>query len=155
MRISYLADVPDLAEQLVPGLLDHWRYVFPNHTASDRIAKFELHRNRDDLPIAWIAHEGTTAIGTAALRVHDLEGREDLSPWLGGVYVQPSHRRRGIASELCRVVETKAHDLGIERLYLFTHGQERLYAQLGWELLENTMWHGHLCSVMWTKPRAA
>jgi len=36
MRISYLADRPELAIQLVPGLLEHWRYIFPDHTAADR-----------------------------------------------------------------------------------------------------------------------
>jgi predicted N-acetyltransferase YhbS len=148
MRISYLADVPGLAVQLIPGLLDHWRYAFPDHTAADRAAKFRAHQNVDTLPIAWIAHDDDTALGTAALRLHDLEGREELSPWLGGVYVKPEHRRCGIASSLCRIAELKAQQMGIERLYLFTHGQEHLYAKLGWQYFEDTLWRGHECSIM-------
>jgi len=148
MRISYLADRPELAAQLIPGLLEHWSYIFPNQTAADRAAKFRAHLNRDKLPIAWVAHDGDTALGTAALRKFDLEGREDLSPWLGGVFVLPSQRRRGVASALCRVVEGKAYDQGLSRLFLFTHGQEALYERLGWSTLEATMWHGHSCSIM-------
>lgn len=148
MRVSYLAECPGLADQLVPGLLDHWRYVFPEHTAADRIAKFRAHENVDTLPIAWIAHEGDRVLGTAALRIHDLEGRDDLSPWLGGVYVRPEFRRQGIASNLCRIVEGKAHEMGFRLLYLFTDGQERLYAQLGWKHFESFMWHGHKSSIM-------
>ena len=152
MRISYLADVPGLASGLIPGLLEHWCYVFPDHTVADRAAKFRSHENYDILPIAWIAHEGEEALGTAALRVHDLEGREDLGPWLGGVFVRPECRRQGVATALCRTVEDKAHDLGVSRLYLFTHGQERLYRRLGWQDLESTIWHGHECNIMTKVP---
>ena len=152
MRISYLADRPELAAQLIPGLLEHWSYVFPHQTAADRAAKFRAHLNHDVLPIAWIAHEGDLALGTAALRKADLEGREELGPWLGGVYVSPAYRGRGIASSLCRVVEAKAYSQGVTRLYLFTHGQESLYERLGWAGLEQTMWHGHLCSIMSKEP---
>jgi predicted N-acetyltransferase YhbS len=134
--------------QLIPGLLQHWSYVFPDQTAADRAAKFRAHLNHDELPIAWVAHDGDTALGTAALRKFDLEGRDDLSPWLGGVFVLPNHRGRGIASALCRVVEGKAHDQGVPQLYLFTHGQEGLYGRLGWSALEQTMWRGHQCSIM-------
>lgn len=148
MHISYLADRPELAAQLIPGLLEHWSYVFPNQTAAERAAKFAAHMNHDELPIAWVAHEGELALGTAALRKVDLEGREDLGPWLAGVYVEPAYRSRGIASALCRIVEAKAHAQGVLRLYLFTHGQESLYGRLGWNTLEQTVWHGHQCSIM-------
>ena len=148
MRISYLAENPELAAQLIPALLEHWSYIFPNQTAAERAAKFQAHQNRDELPIAWVAHDGNTALGTAALRQFDLEGREDLSPWLGGVFVLPGYRGRGIASALCRVVEDKAHGQGVARLYLFTHGQEALYERLGWGTFEEMTWHGHRCSIM-------
>jgi len=148
MQISYLAERPELAAQLIPALLQHWSYIFPEQTAADREAKFAEHQNFDELPIAWVAHEGDTALGTAALRRFDLEGREDLTPWLGGVFVLESHRGRGIASALCQVVESKAHAQGMSRLFLFTHGQEGLYDKLGWAPLERVMWHGLQCSIM-------
>ena len=148
MRISYLADRPELAAQLIPGLLEHWSYVLPHQTAADRAAKFKAHLNREELPIAWVAYEGGTALGTAALRATDLKGREDLGPWLGGVFVSRPYRGRGIASALCAVVEGKAHDRGVTCLYLFTDGQESLYERLGWLSLEQTLWHGQKGSIM-------
>ena len=154
MHISYLKDRPELATQLIPGLLAHWRYVFPDDTYEAPIGRFQRQLNYDSLPIAWVAHDGDTALGTASLRITDLDGREDLGPWLGGVYTEPSYRGRGVASRLCRVVEKKAAHLGIERLYLFTHGQESLYDRLGWSHLEPTIWHGHRCSIMWKVPSA-
>ena len=152
MRISYLKDRPELGAQLIPGLLEHWRYVFPEDTAQARSLRLQNHCNYDTLPIAWVAHEGDVALGTAALRITDLDGREDLGPWLGGVYTEPHARRRGVASQLCRVAEAKAARMGLHKLYLFTHGQESLYARLGWQQLEPAVWHGHPCSIMWKVP---
>lgn len=148
MQISYLADVPDLAGQLIPGLLEHWRRLMPEDTAEARMQRFRAHLSRDGLPIAWLAHEEGRALGTASLRVSDLPGREDLSPWLGGVYVAPPFRSRGIASALCRAVEERAAALGHERLYLFTLDQQRLYQRLGWRLLERVEWRGREADVM-------
>jgi GNAT superfamily N-acetyltransferase len=68
--------------------------------------------NRDQLPIAWVAHANGQLIGTAALRVHDPEGREDLTPWLGGVFVASQCRHRGIGAALCATVEDAARTRG-------------------------------------------
>ena len=64
------------------------------------------------------------------------------------MYVLPEHRGKGIATALCRVVEAKARDSGISRLYLFTLDQEPLYARLGWKVLEHVVWHERDCVIM-------
>jgi putative acetyltransferase len=148
LAISCLADRPELARQLIPGLLEYWRFIAPEATWESRVERFRALENRDALPIGWIAHEGERAVGTAALRATDLEGREDLTPWLGGVYVEPSHRGRGIASLLCGVDERKARELGFRRLYLFTLDRQSLYARIGWRALEPAVWRGHAASIM-------
>jgi GNAT superfamily N-acetyltransferase len=148
MKISYLADTAELASQLIPGLLDHWRPLVPEDTAEARLQRFQAHLNRDTLPIAWLAHEAGQAIGTASLRASDLPGREELSPWLGGVYVAPAFRGRGIASALCRTVEERAAALGHDRLYLFTLDQQALYQHLGWRAIERTSWRGRAIDLM-------
>jgi putative acetyltransferase len=155
LDISYLADRPELARQLIPGLLEHWRFIAPEATWESRVERFRALENRDVLPIGWIAHDSERAVGTAALRVTDLEGRDDLTPWLGGVYVEPSHRGRGIASMLCGVVERKARELGFPRLYLFTLDRQSLYARLGWRMLEPAVWRGHPASIMVKELQAA
>ena len=110
--------------------------------------RFRAHMNRDVLPIAWLAHDGDRAAGTASLRASDLPGREDLTPWLGGVYVAPAFRGRGIASALCRTVEQRARELGFNRLYLFTLDKRALYEHLGWHTIERAAWRGHDADLM-------
>ena len=67
------------------GQLEHWRALRPEHTLETRLAKLQAHLNREGLPIAWVAHADGQPLGTAALRVHDLEGRDDLMRGLGQV----------------------------------------------------------------------
>src|SRR6516164_653416 len=75
------------------------------------------------------------------LRVHDLEGREDLTPWLGGVFVGSHFRRQGIGTALCAAVENKARSQKIRVLYLFTLDKQEWYSRLGWKVLDQCIWH--------------
>jgi GNAT superfamily N-acetyltransferase len=148
MHIDYLADRPNDIDALAPPLVEYWRFVLPGDTLEIRRAKLRGHLNRTDLPIAWVAHEGGPALGIAALRTHDLPGYEHLSPWLGGVFVLPEFRRKGIASALCHYVERCAAQLGHTRLYLFTLDQRSLYKNLGWAHLQRAFWSGHEADIM-------
>jgi N-acetylglutamate synthase-like GNAT family acetyltransferase len=96
--------------------------------------------NRDKLPIAWVAHANGQLLGTAALRVHDLEGREDLTPWLGGVFVGSPFRGQGIGAALCATVEDEARSRGIHTLYLFTLDKQAWYSRQGWTILGPCVW---------------
>jgi GNAT superfamily N-acetyltransferase len=99
--ISYLIDHPEYIPQLAQWLFEQWDVILGEKTPEARIEKLKAHMNRDELPIAWVAHASGQLLGTAALRVHDLEGREDLTPWLGGVFVASHFRRQGIGAALC------------------------------------------------------
>lgn len=148
MHISYLADHAEFIPTLVSWSLEQWRFVLPEETAAGRTAKFQDHRNRDVLPIAWIAHSEDAIFGMAALRAYDLEGREDLTPWLGGLLVAPQFRRRGIGATLCRVVEEQARALGVQTLYLFALDKQAWYAASSWSMFEPCSWHGHPGNIM-------
>jgi N-acetylglutamate synthase-like GNAT family acetyltransferase len=148
MQISYLADYPEFILPLAEGRLEQYRELLPNYTLGTHVRKLEAHLNRDSLPIAWVAHSDNSALGTAALRVCDLEGREDLTPWLGGVYVLPKFRRRGIGTALSDVVERKAATLGVRTLYLFTLDQQHWYGELGWLPFQPCKWCGQPGDIM-------
>ncbi len=156
MQISYLADHPQFIETLAPWVFEHWQPILTEETLEARVAKFLSHLNRDVLPIAWVAHSGSQVFGTAALRVFDLPGRDDLTPWLGGVYVAPPFRGRGIGTALCATVEQNARSLfGTSALYLFTLDQQAWYARLGWSMLEPCSWCGRAGDIMFKKIHAA
>jgi N-acetylglutamate synthase-like GNAT family acetyltransferase len=82
------------------------------------------------------------------LKVHDMDTRLDLTPWLAGLYVKAPRRRQGIGITLVSAIEKKAHELGIERLYLYTPESEVFYSRLGWQIKERTEYHGYSVTLM-------
>jgi N-acetylglutamate synthase-like GNAT family acetyltransferase len=141
VQISYLIDHPEYIPQLGQWLFEQWGSILGEETPAARIKKLKAHLNRDELPIAWVAHTNGQVLGTAALRVHDLEDREDLTPWLGGVLVARRFRRQGIGEAVCAAVEDGARTRGIETLYLFTLDLASWYSRLGWRALGPCVWH--------------
>ncbi len=140
VRIGYLIEHPEYVPQLAQWLFAHWGSILGEETSEARIKKLKAHLNRDELPIAWVAHANGQLLGTAALRGHDLEGREDLTPWLGGVFVGSPFRRRGIGAALCAAVEDAARSRGIKTLYLFTLDKQAWYSRLGWRGIGPCVW---------------
>jgi N-acetylglutamate synthase-like GNAT family acetyltransferase len=147
-RISYLIEYPEYIPQLAQWLFEEWDIILGEKTPEARIKKLQTHMNRDKLPMAWVAHANGQPLGTAALRVHDLEGREDLTPWLGGVFVGSQFRRQGIGAALCATVEDAARSQGIQTLYLFTLDKQPWYLRLGWTLLDSCVWRERPVDIM-------
>jgi GNAT superfamily N-acetyltransferase len=149
VQISYLADYPQFIDTLAPWVFAHWQPLLGEVSPAERVAKFRTHLNKEILPIALVAHDGDKVLGTASLRVHDLPGREDLSPWLGGVFVGVAYRGRGIGVQLCSAVEDKAFAMfPSQPWYLFTLDKQRWYQQQGWALREPCVWCGHAGVIM-------
>jgi N-acetylglutamate synthase-like GNAT family acetyltransferase len=149
MNISFLADYPEFIETLAPLVAEHWRPILTQETSETRAAKFRTHLKYDSLPLAWVAHSETQVFGTAALRMHDLPGHENLTPWLGGVYVTPEFRNRGVGTALCSSVEQQAKELfGISTLYLFILDRQAWYKKLGWSMFEPCAWCGRVGDIM-------
>ena len=139
-QISYLTQHPEYIPQLAQWLFEQWGSTLGEETPDARITILKTHMNRDRLPIAWVAHANGQLLGTAALRVHDLEGREDLTPWLGGVFVGSQFRHQGIGTALCAAVEEEARSRAIHTLYLFTLDKQAWYSRLGWTILGPCVW---------------
>jgi N-acetylglutamate synthase-like GNAT family acetyltransferase len=148
LNISFLADHPEFIETLAPLVAEHWRPILTQETMQSRAAKFRTHLNYDTLPITWVAHSGSQVFGTAALRVHDLPDLDNLTPWLGGVYVAPEFRNRGVGTALCSTVEQQAKELGISTLYLFTLEKQVWYENLGWSMFQPCTWCGRAGDIM-------
>ena len=107
---------------------------------------------------AWEAglHERTVLVGrlrgepvgSAVLIEHDMATHPELRPWLGGLFVLPGFRRRGIASALCRAAVDVAATRGEVELYLHTNGAEPLYESLGWAAIGREFYEGETVTVM-------
>jgi len=150
--IDPLADHPEHVSVLARWHHAEWGDLIPESSLEQRVEKLRAEMNRDGIPMAFLALRGSTPVGSASLRLFDMHGRTDLSPWLGGVFVAREHRRKGTGSRLVQVVVDKAAELGIESLYLFTLDKEAYYRGLGWEVLERTDYRGRPVVIMQIDP---
>jgi N-acetylglutamate synthase-like GNAT family acetyltransferase len=150
--IEYLADRPEFLPVLAGWHHGEWGRLHPGDTVEKRAERMKTHLGKEQVPTTFVALAGGQPVGSASLVDYDMEGREDLTPWLASVYIAPEYRRRGVGSALVERVVEEARILGIETLYLFTWDQEQLYARLGWSVLERTEYKGERIVIMSIRP---
>ncbi len=66
VQVSYLIGYPEYIRQLAQWLFDKWGNILNEKTPETRIEKLKTHMNRDELPIAWVAHTDGQLFGTAS-----------------------------------------------------------------------------------------
>lgn len=164
-EIEPLTGHAQLASLLARWQLDEFRHLYPEDDWNLEIAVRELEAMarpgaRDQ---TWVAFEGGgrrpgDVLGSISLLgTDDLEGFEQLSPWLGSLFVAPHARGRDIGSALVDAVTTAARARGFPYLHLFTPEHEPYYLARGWRTLARVERRGHGVAVMTrsTSPRGA
>jgi GNAT superfamily N-acetyltransferase len=147
-EMHYLADHPEFISTVAGWHHGEWAYLRPGDTIEARTARLRAECGRGGIPSTFIALSGSTVLGSSALIAHDMDTRRDLTPWLASVFVAADYRRRGIGSALVGKAVDRAAELGVKQLYLYTSSAERLYSQLGWSVLERTIYGGRDAVVM-------
>ncbi|MDO9564574.1 MAG: GNAT family N-acetyltransferase [Bradyrhizobium sp.] len=147
MRIEYLADHVSHLPRLAQWHFAEFGYLNPANTLDRYVERLTAALQKSDLPTTFIALDGDSLLGSASL-VRRTITHPHLSPWLSSVYVDPPHRGRGIASALVGRVERAAAGMSLDRIYLFTPSSEKLYAGLGWELIEYSHHHDLKIAIM-------
>jgi len=138
MKIAYLADHPQYVPTVSKWITDEWGRESPGMTQESIEEKFRSYLNRNVIPLTLLAMVENQPVGTASLVFHDMQDRQELSPWLAAVYVLPEYRGKGIGSKLVKVIELLSASLDVEQLYLFTPDRESFYARMNWTVLERT-----------------
>ena len=69
VRISHLIEHPEYVPQLAQWLFEQWDFILGEKSPETRIEELSAQMNRDELPIAWVAHGNGQLFGTAALRM--------------------------------------------------------------------------------------
>ncbi|HUW44925.1 MAG TPA: GNAT family N-acetyltransferase [Dehalococcoidia bacterium] len=151
MNIAYLADHKEVIPLLAQWFYNEWAYLHPERTLADVELLIGERINTNKISVALVAFDNQELLGTVCLKVHDMDTRLDLSPWLAGLYVSAPRRRQGIGAALVSAIEKKAHELGVEKLYLHTPESETFYSKLGWQVKERPQYHGYPVSLMQKK----
>jgi N-acetylglutamate synthase-like GNAT family acetyltransferase len=148
VRIEYLGDNAALIPTLAQWHYEQWRYLYPNKTIEQYIARLHTHLDKKQIPTTFVALTGGILMGSSGLVSYDMDTQRDLSPWLSSLYVSPIFRGRGIGSALVHRTIKEAEALGVETLYVFTPDREGFYRHLGWSIVERTEYRGYVVAIM-------
>jgi len=146
-RIVRTADRPDLLPLVANWLWDaFWQ---PNGHRLDEVREILAEATAEiGPPQSFVLLAGEVPCGTASLMSADLEIRNDIGPWLAGVYVVPEARGQGCAQRLVAAVEEAARQAGFPSLFLYTNDAQALYEKLGWLAVEDAMDGGSPVTIM-------
>lgn len=142
MTFQLLVDRQEFVRQIADLKYREFAYMVPGKTVEDFELGVRTHLNREGLPLTYVkVNDMGEMLGSFSLRPHDLESHKQWSPWLASVVVPEAHRNRGVGESLVKTAETKAKEIGISKLYLFTPNKEKWYEKLGWKTVEQTVFN--------------
>lgn len=150
MEITFLKHHADSIPLIAEWYYREWKamYVASGMSFEDVKRSIESRANTGRIPLGVVALDGGRVIGTGCLKAHDMDTRNELTPWLAGIYVELEQRRKGIGSKLVITLEGIAKNLGTQRLYLYTPQSAGFYTRLGWAEYERTTYKGLGVTIM-------
>ena len=89
----------------------------------------------------YLCFDGDRIVGGLGVIENDFHERKDLTPNVCAVYVEESHRRRGIAGRLLDMAVEDLRSKGISPVYLLTD-HTGFYERYGWKFLCTAMGDG-------------
>ena len=148
MRVESIADHLDLVDTIARW---HWEWsghLDPDGSLQSWTEGLRERTKRDAIPTTYVALDIDELLGSVTLVENDMSTRLDLTPWLAGVYVKEERRFQGVGTALVRHAVNKATEMGIERLYLYTHSARPFYEKLGWHHIADSYYEGQDVSIM-------
>ena len=128
-----LASKLEYADVVVDWLYDEWGDKgYKNRNFWDSWVRSSL--SKDDIPQTYIVFQNSELVGTFSLWRCDLQSRQDLYPWLGGIYVKKTMRGKGIGLKIQHYAVQTLKKLGYRKAYLFTD-MNGYYEKTGWNYL--------------------
>lgn len=135
--IVRLSDRPDLAERAASWFAEKWgipaseyRESIGECNAGSAVPQWYVALGGD----ARQPTAGRPIVAGAGVIENDFHERRDLAPNVCAVFVEPSHRGRGISRALLARIRDDMASFGIERLYLLTD-HDSYYEKLGWRFV--------------------
>jgi GNAT superfamily N-acetyltransferase len=150
IAIDYLANCREFMDELARLSWKEWQEIYQQRkqTLEDSLKNYQERTNTDRLPLTLVALHAGELVGMVSLKFHDMDTRPDLDPWLGGLFVIPEWRNRGVGTMLMHHATEEARQLSVSLLYLWTHTAEALYRKLGWQAIQRTNYFGKEAVVM-------
>jgi GNAT superfamily N-acetyltransferase len=135
-QINSLRDHPHFADVIAHRGWHAW-WTESGVPLADYRAHLDPMITGQGIPFALVAHQGEIYIGSCLVIESDLEARPHLKPWIAALWVDPDHRRKGIATALMQNARNHIHAFGINKAYLCAEPKvTAYYLARGWQQIE-------------------
>ena len=138
VHIEFLKDNPEAISLVSKWNYEEWGKTSEETFLSNREKYLET-ANREEIPFTLVAKDKEKIIGMVSVVNQEKKMRQDLSPWLAGLYVTESYRKKGIGMDLARKALIETKKLGIKKIFLYTTEKNiSFYQKMDWQILEKT-----------------
>ena len=137
MRIVYLSEIPEVISEASELLYNEFKRFVSGRNIKDIEKSLKERTNTNRLPLALTMMKNNEFIGIVSLKIFDLAGYENYSPWLASLYVKPEHRNKGCGKKLIYRLIDEAVKLNYKELYLYTDLYEKIYQNCGWKKIKS------------------
>ena len=142
IEIAYLADHHNVIPTLAKWFQAQWPAYYAGRTPAGIAQDFYAEANRTGIPIRLVAFADGALAGTITLREHALQDFSEYQPGLGGLFVEPHQRGRGIGTALVKAGMQVAREQGYARIFTATATANGILARLGWQQVQAVSHHG-------------
>ncbi|MFC5527972.1 GNAT family N-acetyltransferase [Cohnella yongneupensis] len=132
VQIVNVRSMPELLEEAINYFWTQWGSESNFQFYKDCI--IQSCNTESEVPRFYLAIEDNTIIGSYALLRSDLNSRQDLSPWLACLFVNPDSRGKKIGDLLQSHAIKESKEIGYSKLYLCTDLTE-YYERTFWKYI--------------------
>ena len=132
--------MPEAGRLLAQAFKDAWPDFFADRSAEE--IEEVMFAEGSELPAILVASVDGRVAGTVALRARSVETHEHLSPWVTGLWVQSDLRGLGLGRKLLLAITEEAASRGFREIYAVTNTARWLFDKMGWEAVEEIVYHG-------------
>lgn len=137
IKIEALIKHPQYVTKIAKWLYSEWGNSNFNYWKSWVSSSLSI----NDVPQTYIVFIDGVIAGTYSLWRCDLQSRQDLFPWFGGLYVDKSFRGKyfggqKIGAILQQDAIIRLKHLGYNQVYLFTEKDPQYYISNGWKVYD-------------------
>ncbi len=136
MQITLLCDVPQFLPAVAQAIHETFWLTDPEGSVERAEKRLSERLNSASLPFTLVAHEADILLGTGSVVVNDVPEDSIQSAWLSGVWVNETHRGRGIGSAVVDACCAHAKRLGEPSLLLMTADEREFYERRGWIVID-------------------
>jgi len=149
IEFDYLANHPEAIETISAWYENEWGYLRDYTGLPPYRLRLPDYLNVAKIPLMIVAIRKGNCIGTAQLKLREMDIYPQFEYWLGGVYVEKKYRGNNLASDIVNRITQTAKQFNISKLYLQTEKLDGgLYLKLGWQPLETVEYMGRKVLVM-------